>query len=121
MTLVAGPPGGSPDGDETAGETPERGNGAGACKHVGRLRVERQPPDEQLPGRVDLDPEEIDPRGPKRSLVAQHGGGPLRRGGEACNHQSDGDQTLRERDTERGHGHRRLSSEKYIAAKGAPK
>ena len=98
LALMAGPPGGSPDGDETAGETPERGNGACACKHVRRLRVERQPPDEQLPGRVELDPKEIDPRGPQRRLVAQHGGGPLRGGGQARHHQSDGDQTLRERD-----------------------
>ena len=79
LALEAGPPGGSPDGDGTAGNTPERSNDASARKHVGCLRIERQPPHEQLPGCINLEPEEIDHGGAERRLMAEHGGRPLRR------------------------------------------
>ena len=79
LALEAGPPGGSPDGDGTAGNSPERSNDAGARKHVGGLRIERQPPDEQFPGCVNLEPEEFDHGGAERRLIAEHGGRPLRR------------------------------------------
>ena len=40
LLVEAGPPGGSPDGDGAAGDSPEGGNGTGACKHVRSLSVE---------------------------------------------------------------------------------
>ena len=43
-------------------------------EHLGRLRVERQPPREQLPGRVDRQAEQHEPRCAEGRLIGQHGG-----------------------------------------------
>ena len=47
-----------------AGESAEGAKGAGAREHDGRLGVERRPPDEQMPRRIDFQPDSIDPRWP---------------------------------------------------------
>src|SRR5581483_1801823 len=78
LAAAACPPGGSPDGNGTGGKPAEGGGRAGARKHIRSLGVERQPPHEQLPGGVNLEAEEIEPRGAEGGLVAQHRGGPLR-------------------------------------------
>jgi hypothetical protein len=83
MLFAAHPPNGSHDRDGAAGQSPERGNGTGAREDVGCLRIEREPPDEQFPGRVHLDVEQIEPRRTERSLVSQYRGGPLGAGHKA--------------------------------------
>src|SRR5262249_2011645 len=87
LSATAPPPGGSPDADRARGETPPGGNPAAAAAHVGCLRVERQPPNEQLPWGVNFEAEEIDPGCPEGRLVAEHGGGPLRGRPQAGDHQ----------------------------------
>ena len=105
LLLAAGPPGGSPDRDGTAGEAAERGKGAGAREHVRRLGVERQPPDEQLPRRIDFQPDGIDPRWAECRLMSKHGGGPLRRSPQAHHDSECGDAKLQSVSSER---HNRL-------------
>lgn len=94
MLLAAGPPGGSPDRDCTTGKTAERCDGACAREHVRRLGVKRQPPDEQLPRRIDFQPDGIDPRWAECRLMSEHGGGPLRRGPQAQHDRQGGDTKL---------------------------
>ena len=88
MRPAVSPPGGSADRNQAAGNPPEGGNGTGAGEDVGGLRVEREPPDEQLPRCVELEDDEIDKSGrAERRLVGEHGGRPLRGGPQAADHQ----------------------------------
>ena len=95
--MTAGPPGGSPDGKSAAQHTAQGGNGTGREEDARCLGVEREPPGEELPGRVDLDDAEIEERGPEGRLVPKHRGRPLRRRPQAGEAQESGDDAL-ERD-----------------------
>jgi hypothetical protein len=57
-TGTTGPPGGSPDGERAAQDS----EGTGAGKDAGCLGVEGEPPGEELPGRVELQPKEVEKR-----------------------------------------------------------
>jgi hypothetical protein len=81
--VAARPPGGSPDGDGAAGQSPNGRKRAGACEYIRGRSFECQPPDEELPWRVHLESEDVHPRIPKCWLVSEHGRGPLR-GSEQC-------------------------------------
>ena len=87
----------------TRADPAERGKGAGAREHVWRLGVERQPPDEQLPRRIDFQPDSIDPRRPECGLMSKHGGGPLRRCPQAHHDRQGGDAKLQSVSSERHH------------------
>ena len=72
---------------------PASGKETGAAEHVGCLCVEGEPPGEQLPGRVDLDADEIDPRRAQRRLMPEHARRPLRcrpHEAECQDHSGDG-------------------------------
>ncbi len=117
LLLAAGPPGGSPERDQAGGNSPECRNGAGTRKHAGCLAVERQPPGEQFPRRVELEAREIDPGCPERRLVAEHRRRPLRRGDETSQRDGDGQQTLTDGGTEGRHD-RWPFARRNIASKG---
>ncbi len=55
-----------------------------------RLAVERQPPGEEFPRRIDLDAEKLDPGCAERRLMAEHVGGPLRAGPQASDGEHQG-------------------------------
>jgi hypothetical protein len=117
---MAGPPSGSPDGDEAGGGGAERGQRPGAGKDAGRLGAEGQPPGEDLPGGIELEAEEIEPRRPQRRVVGEPGGGPLRRRGERGEHDGGSKKGPDNRWGKRGHRERAFSGEKNVAPKMCP-
>jgi len=100
---AACPPGGSPDGKYPAQHPAEGGDGTGGGKDIRRLGVEREPPGEELPGRIELDDGKIDEGRPKGGLVGQHAGRPLRGSPQAGDAQEDGDGALKQNGASRLH------------------
>ena len=116
VVTTARPPGGSPYGDGARQDPPEGGERAGACEDLWRLGVIRQPPREQLPGRVELEAKQVDCRRAERRLERQHRRRPLRGRGEAQEGGSSGEGDLGGGEAERGHGIFPLRADKKTCA-----
>jgi hypothetical protein len=100
---MAGPPGGSPDGDEAGHDAAERGQRPGAGEDAGRLGAEGQPPGENLPGGVELEAEEIEPRRSQCRVVGKQRRRPLRGRDECGKHDRGGEERPDNCWRERGH------------------
>src|SRR5574339_235732 len=101
--MTAGPPGGSPDGEGAAQHAAQGGKGTVREEDARCLGVEREPPGEELPGRVELDDAEIDERRPEGRLVSKHRGRPLRPRPQAGEAQEGGDDALERDSSSRNH------------------
>jgi hypothetical protein len=101
--MTAGPPGGSPDGESAAQHAAQGGKGTGREEDARCLGVEREPPGEELPGRVELEDAEVGERGPEGRLMAEHRGRPLRRCPQAGETQESGDGALEHDGSGRNH------------------
>jgi hypothetical protein len=87
-------------------------------EHMRSLRIEGNPPTEQLPGCIELEAGDFDRRCSQRRLMPEQHGRPLRGRYQAQARGAYGEQTMDDRDAEVWHGQRPFHGQANACAKG---